>query len=92
MKFEVQEGEEFVIKGEAVVTVRTIRKQDEEVVKPSLFADWKVTAVVAVFTLLFSSGVYAAATGDASLFEKFLEAVVKVASKPPEGKHAKESD
>jgi len=91
MKYEVKVGEEFIIEGEAEVT-KFVYKQDVDTVKSGLFLDWKVTAVVAVFFLVLSSGVYAAVTGDASLYEKFLEAVVKVASVPPKGNHGKESD
>jgi hypothetical protein len=95
-KYEVKDGQEFNIVGEPVVTVHVVSERNPEVIKPNafsgLFSDWKVTAVVALFTLIFSFGVHAAVTGDAWLFEKFLDAVVKVASKPPEGKYAKESD
>jgi hypothetical protein len=91
MKFEVKVGEEFEIEGEVVVT-EFVYKQDVDSLKSGLFSDWKVTSVVAIFILVFFSGVYAAVTGDASLYEKFLDAVVKVASEPPKGNHGKESD
>jgi hypothetical protein len=87
---EVRDSEEFELTIVEIKT-RTHVPVEKEVVKNGMFWDWKVTAVVAVFVLAFSNFVYAAASGDASLYEKFLDTVCKVASEVSRSKYAKES-
>lgn len=89
-KAEVRDSEQYeltIIK----IKTRTHAPVENEVIKNGMFSDWKVTAVVAGFILAFSNFVYAAASGDASLYEKFLDTVCKVASEVSRSKYAKES-
>jgi putative effector of murein hydrolase len=67
MNKEVKVGNEFEI--EEVIVEEKQR---------SPLHDWKVGLVLTVFILLFSSGAYAAYSGNASLFEKLLDAIVKI--------------
>lgn len=67
MKYKVKAGAEF-----------KDFKVSVEVEKTNPLHDWKVLSVVAVFLLLLSSGAYAAYSGNTSVLEKFLDAVVKV--------------
>ncbi len=97
MKFKVRESEaevrdskKYELKAGKFKT-RTTVPVEKEVIRYGVFSDWRVTAVVAVFCLVFASGVYAAISGDASLYEKFLDAVCQVASEVSRGNYAKES-
>lgn len=67
MKYKVKAGVEF----------KDV-KINVEVEKTNPLYDWKVLSVAAVLLLLFSSGAYAAYSGNSSVLDKFLDAVVKV--------------
>lgn len=95
MKYQVKVGQDFDPEEKMTVTVEievTSSEEKKEVKKSGLFADWKVLSVAAVFTLFLLSGVHAAVTGNASLYDKLLDVAVKVASEHPKGKNAKEND
>jgi hypothetical protein len=97
MKFQVFESEAEIRDSEqyelTIIKIKTHTHApvEKEVVKNGMFSDWKVTAVVAMFIFVFSNFVYAAVSGDASLYEKFLDTVCEVASEVSRSKYAKES-
>lgn len=87
MKYQIKVGVDFDPEAKMQVTVEVnTTSNEEDKKKASPLADWKVLTVLAVFILVFSSGAYAAATGNASLFEKLLDSIVKVAPEHPKGK------
>lgn len=86
MKYKVKVGTDFDPQNAMQVTVEVeINAGEDHKKKSSPLSDWKVLTVVAVFILVFSSGAYAAATGNATIFEKLLDAIVKVAPEKPKG-------
>lgn len=80
-KYQVKVGLEFNVVN-VVVTVETASSENNEVKKPSLFTDWKFLSVLAVFILVFSSGVYGAVSGDHALYDKLLDVAITVAEHP----------
>lgn len=86
MKYEVKVGSDFDPGQEMKVTVEVVVHSEEESEKKfSPLFDWKALTVLAVFILVFSSGAYAAATGDDSIFGKLLDAIVKSVPENPKG-------
>jgi hypothetical protein len=88
-KYQVKVGADFdptnevkaevsVVEVNVTIVVETTPVKDETS-KTGVFKDWKVTAVVAIAMLVFSTAAYAAIYGDQSLFDKVIDAVTQVA-------------
>ncbi len=69
MKFKVKVGREF----EAEISVDEVVVQEA----PGWFSHWQSLAVVCIFLLIFSSGVYAVTSDDPKLFTSLLNTIVE---------------
>lgn len=88
MKCRIKVGQDFDPEQQLKFDVEVIITEEQPEKKPgvwSVFTDWRCLAVIAVLVFVGSFGVHAAVTGDASLFDKVLDVIVKVGAERLKG-------